>query len=89
MGIAFTLATVHIWGAVSIFVYLYLGAGAWFFLVAPHDGSGSGELAPAPDAPAPRYSRFAPALPSPGTAAGAGGQRPVSATSRPARTAQR
>ena len=30
-----TLSTVHIWGAVSVFVMFFLGAGAWFVDVAP------------------------------------------------------
>ena len=43
LGLFFVLGTVHIWGAVSVFVMFYLGAGAWFY---------AGE-APEPE-PAPR-----------------------------------
>lgn len=28
-GITFTLATVHIWGAIVVYVFFYLGAGSW------------------------------------------------------------
>ena len=31
LGLFFVLGTVHIWGAVSVFVMFYLGAGAWFY----------------------------------------------------------
>ena len=30
-GLFLVLGTVHIWGAVSVFVMFYLGAGAWFY----------------------------------------------------------
>ena len=89
IGIAFTLATVHIWDAVAVFVYLYLGAGAWFHLVAPHDVSGSEDVAPTPVPPITRYSRFDPSKPARGLRPDAVGKQPGSVTSRSARARQR
>ena len=40
-AVCFTLFTVHVWGAVGVFVMFYLGAGGWFYT---RDGS-----APTPD----------------------------------------
>jgi hypothetical protein len=31
LGLFFVLGTVHIWGAVSVFVMFYIGAGAWIY----------------------------------------------------------
>lgn len=31
VGVVFVLGTVHIWGAVSVFIMTYIGAGAWFY----------------------------------------------------------
>ena len=30
-GLFLVLGTVHIWGAVSVFIMFYLGAGAWIY----------------------------------------------------------
>ncbi|MDV7145538.1 O-antigen ligase family protein [Tropicimonas sp. TH_r6] len=56
-----TMATVHVWGAVGVFVMFYLGAGAWLYTT-----PGSGDTADTPDQETPntgpsaagRYSRF-------------------------------
>ena len=34
-GLFVVLGTVHIWGAVSVFIMFYLGAGAWFYSATP------------------------------------------------------
>lgn len=41
IGLVFVLGTVHIWGAVSVFVMFYIGAGAWIY-------TSPAEAAPAP-----------------------------------------
>lgn len=59
-GIAFTLATVHIWGTVAVLVMFYLGSGGWMYA---YDQSGNDGEATSADASAtdsgPRYTRFA------------------------------
>ena len=34
-GLFLVLGTVHIWGAVSVFIMFYLGAGAWIYATEP------------------------------------------------------
>ena len=53
VGLIFVLATVNIWGSVSVMVMAYIGAGAWFY---------TGDAGEAPEAarrrpPAPRRPR--------------------------------
>lgn len=67
-GISFTLATVHIWGTMSVFVMFYIGAGAWMYAFDPEPGP----AAEAPEAPpeqvaGTRYTRF-PQRPGPSAA---------------------
>lgn len=60
VGTAFTLATVHIWGSLLVFVMFYVGAGAWLYV---YDQSGNAEPeAAGPDPRQIRYTRFAPRL---------------------------
>ncbi|MBT8408056.1 MAG: O-antigen ligase family protein [Alphaproteobacteria bacterium] len=63
-AVCFTIVTVHIWGAVGVFVMFYLGAGSWIYTggadAPPPDAAPDGTT---PDDGAPkatRYSRFAP-----------------------------
>lgn len=59
MGVTFTLVTVHMWGAVSVFVLFYIGAGAWFYTV-DHAKADAPDETPAPtDTPSVRYTRYA------------------------------
>lgn len=85
-GIFVALGTVHIWGAVSVFIMFYLGAGVWFYstpaatpVSEPVSGSGSGSGS----GPATRRIRGRPAD---GTPSPASPPAPVSAgiTGRPA-----
>ena len=46
LGLFFVLGTVHIWGAVSVFVMFYLGAGAWFY-ASDSAGARAGTVPPA------------------------------------------
>ena len=48
VGMCFTLATVHIWGAISVFAMFYIGAGVW---IADAAGTESEGEAKAPTAP--------------------------------------
>lgn len=65
-GVGFTLVTVHIWGALSVFVMFYVGAGAWLYSGTAQETGGGGEpqgvveSAPAERPARSRYSRFAP-----------------------------
>jgi hypothetical protein len=59
-AICFTMITVHVWGAVYVFVMFYLGAGSWFYTSEavgkePEDDALAQETGPAP---ASRYTRF-------------------------------
>lgn len=59
----FTMVTVHLWGAVGVFVMFYLGAGAWLYTTPdPGDKADSPDReASNPEDPGVRrYSRFAP-----------------------------
>lgn len=60
VGVAFTLATVHIWGGVAVFVMFYVGAGAWLY-ADDHSlvNDGAPEAPAAPVGKGPRYTRFA------------------------------
>lgn len=82
VGISFTLITVHIWGALAVFVMFYLGAGAWIYAYDQSGGDQEGgqpAAGPMPDPRAIRYTRFPPA--GPGAAASGGGTDPVLARS--------
>ncbi|MEI4488213.1 hypothetical protein V8J36_18625 [Frigidibacter sp. MR17.14] len=57
VGVAFTLATVYMWGAISVFVMFYLGAGAWLY-TQDHNHSDA-QTAPVETDSGPRYTRFA------------------------------
>ena len=48
-GLFLVLGTVHIWGAVSVFIMFYLGAGAWIYAAEPRR--------PGPRDAAPRAAR--------------------------------
>ena len=47
VGICFTLGTVHIWGAVAVFVMFYLGAGVWIADAAGAEADDADEAATA------------------------------------------
>ncbi len=58
LATCFSMVTVHIWGAVGVFVMFYLGAGSWFY-TASHDTEDDRREVDTEDAPTgPVFSRF-------------------------------
>ncbi len=54
-GLFVVLGTVHIWGAVSVFIMFYLGAGAWIYSAETAEPAARrGRIRPADDAPSRR-----------------------------------
>ena len=63
VGTCFTLITVHMWGAASVFVMFYIGAGAWIYTRPETGDDAPDEDDIAVDNPTQqkmRYTRFAP-----------------------------
>lgn len=60
VGVLITLATVHIWGAVSVFVMFYLGAGQWLAEASDSPEVSSASSARTPARVRPQRSRAAP-----------------------------
>ena len=59
-GLAFVLATVHIWGAVSVFAFFFLGSGAWLTAAGDRAEGETGTVTPEtlhPTEPAARGAR--------------------------------
>ena len=77
IGAMFTLTTVHIWDAISVFVMFYLGAGGWYVDAAGRTET-SDEAAAAPeDTAGTRYRRNLGPRHSRGPGRGAGGAVPA------------
>lgn len=64
IGLAFTLATVHVWSNIYSFVFFFVGAGAWLISASPEATREPSEAGPAPRRPMP-FTRFADEPPRP------------------------
>ncbi|MDJ1008328.1 MAG: hypothetical protein QNJ13_10940 [Paracoccaceae bacterium] len=74
VGLVFTLTTVHVWDAISVFVMFYVGAGAWYAETA---------LVQAPQPRSDRKNRL------PGPSRDSGGGPPLTRFPEPGASAQR
>lgn len=81
-GVLMTLVTVHMWGAVSVFVMMLLGAGMWF--ADAGDTAGAAAEAPAPERAAPPARRWMRFRRAPDDAPAPGAEPPAAAPDRPA-----